>query len=181
MKIFNCHGQSDFVLKLSSVAYNLDQDTETSAMIIEPGAIVSYEFFLRDLSFSARFTQAIRVDNDKRLAAYTTAKFHKSLYQRWKSDLNIGGGVGIAYRWLGSDSKENSESKNYTASGNFESGNVFLTGSIEFNYSLTRKTDLSISIDRAYPTKVAINLGFRYWISKKIKKRYKCISCPDWG
>lgn len=174
-------GQSDLELKLSSLAFNLDPDRDTSPIIVEPGLIFSYEFFLRDLSFSARFTQAIRMDEAKKLAGFTIAKFHKSLYQKWKSEINIGAGVGIAYRSFNAEDEGMVGNKNYTPSGNFEVGDLFLTGSVEYNYFLTRKMDFSVSIERAYPVKVALNVGFRYWISKKIKKRHKCMSCPDWG
>lgn len=174
-------GQSDFELKLSSLAYNFDPELESSAFVFEPGLILSYEFFLRDLSFSARFTQAIRMDNEKKLAGHTAGKFHKSLYQKWKSEFNIGAGVGIAYRLMDPDKENPIGDKNYSPSGKFEVGDLFLTGSVEYNYFFNRKMDFSVSIERAYPAKVALNVGFRYWISKKIKKRHKCMSCPDWG
>ncbi|MCF8373559.1 MAG: hypothetical protein K9H64_18205 [Bacteroidales bacterium] len=174
-------GQSDLELKLSSLAFNLNPDKETSPIVVEPGLIFSYEFFLRDLSFSARFTQAIRMDDAAKLAGHTSAKFHKSLYQKWKSEFNIGAGVGIAYRSFNVDDESLAGNKNYTPSGNFEVGDLFLTGSVEYNYFFNRKMDFSVSIERAYPAKIALNVGFRYWISKKIKKRHKCMSCPDWG
>ena len=169
--------QSDIQLKLSTLATNLNPEGDGSSVIFEPGLIFSYDLFFRDRSTSLRLTQGIRMNEHQKLAGYTSAKFHIALYQKWKNEINVGLGTMIAYQQPHKDHP----SEKFDGSEGIAMGDLGITGSIEYTYSLRRNTDLSFSIDHVYPVKVFLNAGIRFWISKKIKKRKKCMTCPDWG
>ena len=174
------YGQSDVHLKASAVAFNLLSDEGDSPVIFEPGIVFSYNLFLRDRTMSLRLTQTIRMNEYQKIEGFSTAKFHVSIYQKWKTDINFGIGTGIAYR-MSEVATSDMVDSHYKQNGKMETGNLFVTGGIEYNYAMFRNLDLSVSIDHVYPVKVFLNAGIRYWISKKIKKRHKCMTCPDWG
>lgn len=178
--LINGNAQSDINIKLSSIAFDLKPGSGSELVLFEPGLVFSYEFFLRDRLFSTRFSQGIRMDNEKGISGFTSGKLHIAIYQKWKTEINISAGTGLAYRMdFGKTSDQ--DNNDYSGTGKMKTGNMFVAGGVEFNYSLNRKTDLSISAEHFYPNKIFLNAGIRYWISKKIKKRHKCISCPDWG
>ncbi len=174
----NGYAQSDFNIKLSTLAIDVSPSDDSKLISIEPGIILSYEFFMRDRSFAARFSQGIRLDNKNHVAGFTTGSFQQSVYQKWKTDINISVGAGIAYV---ADKKTGNEISNYSGTGKIKTSEIFITGGIEFNYFLNRNIDLSMSINNTYPSTILFNAGIRYWITKKIKKRHKCSTCPDWS
>lgn len=49
---------------------------------------------------------------------------------------------------------------------------------LEYNYQISSKTDLSISLNHSIPHDIALYIGFRFWVNKKIKKK-NCMSCPN--
>ncbi len=176
----NLSAQSDLHIKLSSVAFDFQSEQNSSIFLFEPGIVFSYEYFLRDRSVSNRFTQGLRLNERREILGFTSAKLQISIYQKWKTDLNIGAGVGIAYLFPISSGNKTSDLPD-SGKEKFTFNDVFLSGGIEYNLFIDRNIDFSVSIDHFYPAKAFVNVGIRYWISKKVKKRYKCLSCPDWG
>lgn len=130
----------------------------------QPGIQLSYEFFLYDKKLSNRITGHYVYSNPVS-SVFVSTSLHWAVYNKWKSAVNIFGGIGTGFSF--------NESENGVASTPFP---VF---GLEYNRSITEKADLSASISHPYPFSINLQIGLRYWISKKIKQKAGCLSCPN--
>ncbi|MBT3207062.1 MAG: hypothetical protein HN704_14860 [Bacteroidetes bacterium] len=180
-------GQSNFGAKLLNISFNPIQSKSNNYIntldkngnfLFEPGLLLSYEYFVNDFLVSLRFQQGIFYDANSRIEGISQISLRARILQIWKHSLNIGIEPTIFYRqsWVGL--------KNYDLNDGFSNSTdlqyklQILNADIEYNFYLNRKTDLSISLNYVEPARIFIATGMRYWISKKLKKRKPCNSCP---
>ncbi|MCX6257360.1 MAG: hypothetical protein NTW49_05620 [Bacteroidia bacterium] len=181
-------GQSDVNLKLKTFSYLVNNFAQPDLLklkldkqgilVAEPGFIVSYDFFVRDLVYSLRVDQAVYLDAASHLAGYTNFGVHVRIFNKWKNSVNIGAGTAFHYRhdWHNIAGYQNTDG--YDNSGRFEYHLSFLTGSIEFNHYFNERNDLSFALSECYPDRIVFSAGYRWWLSKKIRHTGGCNTCP---
>lgn len=157
----------------------LDADGNFSA---EPGLAFSYETFVRDNWASFQFSTSIFSDAGGQMAGFTDITFRIMFYHKWRSSFYLGLGPALLYRnsWknLSHGNITYVPETSYWVDGNWEVlPNV--VGKLEYDLFLGSKSDILIGIyyGHSYETFTA-SLGYRYWISTKVKHTKKC-DCKD--
>ncbi len=152
--------QSNINVKTNAWVLNTENLDELS---YTPGLIIAYDFFLRNRSVSGRLSSfSFFQDGDLRQAL--GAAIHYSIYHRWKNAINIHAGISWESRF---------------ADQRFGPILPQIMTGIEFNRSVNAKWDFSVSAAYSLQDMYPLALGLRYWISKDIRKRKPCLSCPD--
>jgi len=67
----------------------------------------------------------------------------------------------------------------YNIVGEWQYKLAWLSGELEYNYYLTKNSNMSISLNLIRPESVGIAIGYKYWISKKPKRKRGCVTCPS--
>ena len=141
--------------------------------LFEPGVQLGYQFYSQNSQrFSAKFIAATFYDTNGILAGYTNFQVKYELMQVYKSNLNIGFGPTVHFSSVNSGDPEQQL---------FQIGNVFISpswisGEFEYNRYMSRKADISISLNHIRKREIGVAIGIRYWISKQ--KKSKCF-CPN--
>ncbi len=174
------NGQSNLNIKLNTFAYNLAEPLNSGDMklalnnkgsiVFQPAINLSVEAFMYQKVLSFRLHQSFVLNPYLNLDGVSGISAHLRVYGKWKTAINVGIGGAMAYPLL---------------VNNADVGEVnnapFITGLVEYNRFINKRTDLSIALAHAYSNHVSIAVGLRFWISKDIKIRRKCSTCPDFG
>lgn len=174
------NGQSNLNIKLNTFAYNLAEPLNSGDMklalnnkgsiVFQPAINLSVEAFMYQKVLSFRLNQSFVLNPYLNLDGVSGISAHLRVYGKWKTAINVGIGGAMAYPLL---------------INNADVGEVnnapFITGLVEYNRFINKRTDLSIALAHAYSNHVSIAVGLRFWISKDIKIRRKCSTCPDFG
>ena len=144
----------------------------------EPGLTFSYETFVRDNWLSFQFSTSIFSDAAGQMAGFTDITFRMLFFHKWRSSFYIGAGPGLNYRnsWtrLTYGDITYSPEANYYVDGNWEILPTVI-GKLEYDVFLGRKSDLSFGVYYGHSFKTfTLGLGYRYWISTKVKHTKPC-------
>ena len=174
------NGQSNFNVKLNTFAYNFADPVNSGDMklalnnsgsfVFQPGIFMSVEAFMYQKVLSFRLNQGFVFNPYLNLDGVSGISGHFRVYGKWKTAINVGIGGAMAYPLLVKNS-DVAEVDN----------EPFVTGFIEYNRFINKRTDLSIALSHAYNNHISIGVGLRFWISKDIKIRRRCSTCPDFG
>ena len=158
---------------------SLDADGTFS---MEPGLVVSYETFVRDNWASFQFTTSIFSDAAGQMAGFTDISFRIMFYHKWRSSLYLGAGPGLSYRnsWsrLPYGDIVYTPERKFWVDGNWEIYPTII-GKLEYDFFLGSRSDISLGIYYGHSFQTtSLSLGYRYWISSKVKHTKKC-DCKD--
>jgi len=180
------HAQTNFSLKLTTVSYFFIQDKNQALftnkfvdnldVLYEPGLVLSFEQFIKDDYVSLKLVDGIYYDCTGNIGGYTHLGLRLRLYSKYKHSFNIGVGPTIYYRqdWSGMTNYNIHDDETYKKQGSWQYAYQIINGEIEYNYILSKRADLSVSIGQNHLNSFTFMLGYRYWFTKLIKFRGDC-------
>jgi hypothetical protein len=154
---------------------SLDADGNLCA---EPGLLFSYETFVSDNRASFEFSTAIFADAAGQMAGFTEIAFKRLIFHKWRSSMYLSVGPALTYRnsWsrLTYGSISYTPETKYWVDGNWELLPTIIA-KYEYDIFLGRNSDIKLGIyyGHSYKTFTA-TLGYRYWLSTKVKRTRKC-------
>lgn len=155
---------------------------ENGTFCAEPGLNVSYEFFIHENTTSFQISQCIFADAAGQMAGFTGLTFRRMFFHKWRSSFYLGVCPALTYRnsWdrLTYGSVTYTPETEYTKNGNWEI-RPSVIGRLEYDIYIGNHSDLNFGIFYGHSFKTfAASLGYRYWISTKVKNSRKC-NCKD--
>ena len=179
--------QSNINIKLSTISYQFTDNNielvnrkigKSGKLALEPGLIFAYESFATPAS-SIKVAMALYYDKASKLAGFSQVMIRFRLFNAYKHSMSIGFGPAFYFRqtWATLDGYQ--DDGVYTDSGDWQYKMAWLSGELEYNYYLTKNSNLSVSFNLINPESLGLAIGYKYWISKKPKRKRGCISCPN--
>jgi len=140
----------------------------------EPGLILSYESFVWENTTSLQFSQSIYADVAGQMAGFTEISLRKLFFHKWRSSLYLGAGPTMTYRKSWENLEFYNPEGNYTNYGNWQVKPWFIA-KLEYDLFIGNHSDINIGFiyGHEYNTFTA-SLGYRYWISSKVKHSKGC-------
>jgi len=151
---------------------------EEGRITYEPGLLFSYEDYLSMPFVSIEITQAIYNDCANRIGGFTHFGLRYLFMQKYKHKLSAGIGPSLYYRNDWSAIAGYTEDTDYKLSGSWQY-RIWFGAEIEYDYYLSTDGDISISLNMLHPQAVTLAVGYRYWFSRK--PRRKCSDCPSFS
>lgn len=183
---FLATGQTNVSLKLSTLSYQFTETqpdllkmniTSDGKLAAEPGLVIAYEAYASS-NTALKISQAILLDKAAHLAGATQIMIKFRVAKSFKHALYMAIGPVFHYRKTWADIDTYINEPVYTTSGDWQHKFSWLSGEIEYNYYLNKMTDLSISLNHIQAESIGLEVGLKYWINKKPRKKRGCISCP---
>ena len=179
--------QSNINIKLSSLTYQFTDNNAQLAKLklsnngklaFEPGLIIAYEAFASPTT-SLKINTALIMDKAGRFAGFPQVLVRFRLFNAYKHSMTLGVGPAFYFRqsWIDIDGYEANDV--YSGDGDWQFRPVWFSGELEYNYYLSKMSNLSVSLNLINPESVGLAVGYKYWISKKSKRKRGCISCPS--
>lgn len=148
---------------------------EDGRFLREPGIVLSYEIYssFHEL-FAFEVLQGGYYDAVNQFAGFTHIGIRRKFLQLYKHSMTIGFGPTMHY-W---QSRDNVEGYVRDESVNYEFGleyrMAWLSGELEYNYYLTKSSDISLTVNNIHPKAFTVAIGYTYWISRKQSKNCNC-------
>jgi len=179
--------QSNVNVKLNTITYQFtDNNTQLAdlklssngKLALEPGLIFAYESFATPVT-SLKINMALLMDKAQKLSGFPQVLVRFRLFNAYKHSMTLGVGPAFYFRqtWATIDGYE--EDGVYSGDGDWQYRPVWISGELEYNYYLTKMSNLSVSVNLINPESIGLAIGYKYWISKKSKRKRGCISCPS--
>lgn len=150
--------------------------TKDASLVFQPGIDFSYVVHTSP-TLGVGVNKVLFLNTSNRINGAFRLQLVVQLLKSYKHTLNVGVGPAFHYRTDEPEISIYSDQYLYTNSGTgFDYKVMWLSGELVYNYTITKKTDLSISFNHTEPEAVSLTAGFRYWISKKAKG--KACNCP---
>lgn len=144
----------------------------------EPGLILSYETFVWQNTTSFQFSQSIYADAAGQMAGFTEIAFKKLFFHKWRSSFYLAVGPSMTYR------KSWERLDYYVSEGDYVNYGTWqvkpwVIAKLEYDLFIGNHSDISFGFiyGHEYNTFTA-SLGYRYWISSKVKHAKGC-NCHD--
>jgi hypothetical protein len=178
--------QNNISLKCTSLSY---QFTETQPEILkmqlsnngklafEPGLILAYEGYASS-STALKLSQSAIIDKAMHLSGTTQVMIKFRISKSFKHSFYFGFGPAFHYRKSWSDIEGYVDEPIYNQSKDWQYKFNWFSGEMEYNYYLTKYSDLSISLNHTQAESIGIAIGYKYWINKNPPKKRSCIACP---
>jgi hypothetical protein len=140
----------------------------------EPGLILSYESFVHENLASFQLSQAFFADAAGQLAGFTEISFRRVLFHKWGSTIYIGTGPTLTYRKSWELLDRYVPEGGYTTYGTWQLKPWFIF-KVEYDLYIGKKSDIMLGViyGHEYNT-ITATLGYRHWISTKVKRTRKC-------
>ena len=182
--------QSNISFKLSTFALQAELDenapmyklnlSKNGKWLVEPGLIISTEVFPSFRIASVKLIQGLYLDRMAKIGGFTHLGLNRRILKSWKHSLNFGLGLAICYRKSWREIDNYQEDKRYIKAENeWQYAYQWLSFEIEYDYILNKKSDLSISLNTIHLNTFSVAVGWRYWMSKKRRKRKGSCNCPQ--
>lgn len=182
------HAQSNVNFKLNTLTYQFsDNNTQLAKLKLsnngkiafEPGFIVAYEAFASPVT-SLKINLATLIDKAGKFAGFPQVLIRFRLFNAFKHSMTFGVGPAFYFRQTWANIEGYDVNNIYSGEGNWQFKPVWFSGELEYNYYLTKMSNLSLSVNLINPESIGLAIGYKYWISKKANKRKRgCISCPS--
>jgi len=179
--------QSNINIKLTTLSYQFTDNnlalakmklSDNGKLAFEPGIIFAYESFATPLA-SLKFNMALYMDKASKMAGFPQVLIRIRLFNAFKHSMTLGLGPAFYFRQSWANIDGYVEDNVYTNSGDWQYKMAWLSGELEYNYYVSKNSNLSVSLNLMNPESVGLAIGYKYWISKKPKRKRGCISCPS--
>jgi len=176
--------QSNVSFKLTTLTYQFSDPqpeltklklSSSGKMAIEPGLIFAFEGYASS-NAAIKISQSFLLDKATHLAGSTQMMIKFKVAKSFKHAVYIGIGPVFHYRQTWANLEGYVNEPIYRTSMDWQYKFSWLSGEIEYNYYLSKYTDLSISFNHVQAESLGLAIGFKHWISRATKQ--KCISCP---
>ncbi len=179
--------QNNISLKLTNLSYQLTETqpdliklkiSENGQLALEPGLLFSYEGYASSTT-ALKLVQSIILDKAMHISGMTQLMIKFRLVKSFKHSFYFGFGPAYHYRKSWADMEGYVDEPIYNESTDWQHRLNWLSGEIEYNYYLTKRSDLSISINHTQAESIGIAFGYKYWLNKNPGKKKGCVSCPS--
>jgi len=179
--------QSNVNIKLITLSYQFtDNNTElakqklgeSGKLAYEPGFIFSYESFATPAA-SIKASMAFYYDKASKLSGFPQVLIRFRLFNAFKHSMSMGLGPALYFRQTWATIEGYQDDGVYSGAGDWQYKMAWLSGELEYNYYISKNANLSVSFNLINPESVGLAVGYKYWISKKPKRKRGCISCPS--
>ncbi len=127
----------------------------------EPGLILSYDRYLFK-KFSFRFSTAVMNDRFNLLSGYSQILLKYKILKYYKHSIYIGFGPAVHYATDKTYIENYVNEENYSIVNNTMYKISWLSGLVEYNYLINKKTDLALALNHIHPRSIAISVGVRF-------------------
>jgi hypothetical protein len=146
---------------------------ENGNVSLEPGFILSYQWFTSETKTGFVLSQSLFTDPAGLGSGYTGLSFQKKFYHRWKNSWYISVGPVVKYRESWEDRL------NIVESGWYKDGSwefkIGLLAKVEYNFFFGKRSDLVVSFMYGHQRETfTFALGYKLWLSTKIKHPKDC-------
>ena len=152
---------------------------ETGRYLLEPGIVMSFESYssFHEL-FAFEIVQGLYFDAAQQFAGFSHFGVRRKFLQIWKHSVTIGFGPTFHY-WQSRDNLAGYErDESITNNYGWEYRFAWISGELEYNFYLSKKSDISVAIYNIHPTAFTLAIGYTYWITRKQSKN---CNCPGYG
>ncbi|NPA68174.1 MAG: hypothetical protein GXO50_06155 [Chlorobi bacterium] len=125
----------------------------------EPGIIISYNRHIKK-RISIKISTAALKDRFDTFAGYGTAMLKYKILKYYKHSVYAGAGLSVFYETDKSYIEDWINEDNYKLSGN-TLYKISISGFLEYNYRINKKTDLVLSINHTHLKSFALGTGIR--------------------
>lgn len=153
---------------------NLDAD---GYWVFQPGALISYEFFILELDHSIRIQQGIFTDIAAQPALYSHIGYRNRLFKFWRHTLNFGFGPTLYYRQSWKRFNEYQDHGDLIEYNDWEYKLIPLGFELEYDFYISNRNDVSLALLYMQPKTVSLAIGYKFWFQTKIKHKKKCNTC----
>jgi len=179
--------QSNINVKINTITYQFTNNNVQLAkmklsgngkLAFEPGLIFAYEAFATPTA-SLKINMALLIDKVQKFAGFPQVLMRFRLFNAYKHSMTLGVGSAFYFRqtWAGLQGYE--DENIYNGDNDWQYHFAWLSGELEYNYYLSKMSNLSVSLSLINPESIGLSVGYKYWISKKSKRKRGCISCPS--
>lgn len=146
--------------------------------ITEPCFIFSFENFLRSDTFSWRAMFGFINDAASKPGILLHVGVKQRLFQVWRNSLSIGIGGNLYGRDSWTTIPLYVEDNSWSANGDWEYKVGFMA-ELEYALFINDRNDITLSALYGHqPNTFTFTIGYKHWLSSKIKHPKKCGSCP---
>ena len=145
----------------SNLALHKNPIDNSGYLTFEPGLVFSYDRYLFK-KFSFRFSTALMNDRFNLLAGYSQILLKYKILKYYKHSLYLGFGPAIHYETDKTFIENYVNEDNYSIVNNTMYKISWLSGLVEYNYYLNKKTDLALALNHIHPRTIAISIGVRF-------------------
>lgn len=146
--------------------------------VVEPGAILTFEFFTNETRRSIQVQQGFYSDAGAQAAGWTQLAWRAKLIHSYKNKISIAFGPALTYRksWYSLEGYAENPEKKYKVNGDLEF-RWACPVQLQYNYYTGKRSELNVSVFYHYERNSFFpSLGFKYWMSTKV---YKNCDCDD--
>jgi len=147
-------------------------------LAVEPGLLFSYEGYASSTT-ALKLVQSLILDKAMHISGMTQLMIKFRLVKSFKHSFYFGFGPAYHYRKTWADMEAYVDEPIYNESADWQHRLNWLSGEIEYNYYLTKRSDLSVSINHTQAESIGIAFGYKYWLNKNPGKKKGCVSCPS--
>lgn len=183
----NISAQTNIAFKLHTVSGSYKQSEyktlfennidDNGRFVFAPGLLFSYEYCILEFDHALKFTQGLYFDLAAQPNMFTQVLYRNRLTKVWRHTFTFGVGPALYYRssWSRfSDYKDHGDLYLYK---NWEYRLIPLSCELEYDFYINNKSDVSFALHYHQPKTISVTLGYKYWISTKIKHKKKCSTC----
>jgi len=150
--------------------------TGDKSLVLQPGIDFTYNVNATSVLGLAA-NKVFFLNTGNHLSGALRLQLTAQVLKNYKHTLTLGVGPALHYRTDEPLQTVYSDTDVYTSSNTgFGYKVVWISGEVVYNYTLSKKTDISISLNHTEPQAATLSAGIRYWISKKAKG--KACNCP---
>jgi len=137
-----------------------------AVLVVNIGAMASYERFFSKDKFSIKIVQAAYSDCVSKFGGFTHLGFRGVIFKTKRHLLNGGIGPAFVYRrsWYEIPGYQNLKYFKGENDDTWQYKFLWYGGEFEYNYKWNEKSDFSLTFIPGYPKLMSLSAGFRYWI-----------------
>jgi hypothetical protein len=148
-------------------------------VVVEPGAILTFEFFTKETKRSIQLQQGFYSDAAAQWAGWTQFAFRVKVFHKYKHKVCLAAGPALTYRssWYKLEGYDDNPEDNYEPNGDVEF-RWAIPVQLQYNYFTGKRSELNVSLFYHYERHTIFpSLGFKYWMSTKVYT--KDCDCDD--
>lgn len=188
LPIVGCFAQSNISIRFRTVSILTMQDAnyemfsmkmdQNGIVVFEPGIMLSFEQYVVEDYASVKVIQAAYADPAGSFAGFTHLglRYRAPLSDRKAHSIYFGLGPTLYYRESWALNELYIPEKDIITSSNGNSQLYFNFFNLEFEYShqISKKSDLTFSVNYGYPHAINIGFGYKFWFKRKFKRGCGC-------
>ena len=157
--------------------YNLinHKITKDGLLTFEPGIQLGFEIFGNDYT-SFKMTQSVQYDAMSKFMGATQIMLRRRLLKKWKHSVYIGVGPVFYIRQSWFNIPGYKEEQYFHTANSLQYYLMWLSGELEYNFSISKKSDLTASLNHIAPRSFGFLIGYKYWFNRK----GGCSTCPSY-